>query len=570
MDRAIVYSSEQGRSTDFLFGQRSALVGLAKLAEAVLGTGTLVNGLTVTQTTVPSMAVLVAPGQVYELAQLDATAYGALAADTTHNIVKQGLLLDAATLAIAAPGTAGYSTNYLIQATYQDSDTTPVVLPYYNSANPSQPLTGQNNSGAAQATERQGVCLVSAKAGAAATTGTQTTPSPDSGYVGRYVVTVAYGASTVINSNISAYSAAPFLPSAGLVVGGLQGNACNISIAGGTADALTGTFNPAITMLTNGMTLSVRATTPNQTTTPTFTPTVGVIPAKTIVKGAGSAVAIGDIAGAGHWVDFQYDATLDKWVLLNPATGISPASASIQGAFKNLQASATGLSANISVTADEIVVENSSNAYQTLRGVNLTISGASSGVANGLDTGTFATSAWYSVWIIWNGTTISGLLSLSATAPTLPSGYTHKARVGWIRTDGTANKYPLSFIQIGRNVSYKVASGSNVPNLLVATSGAVGSVSNPTWGAVSMVAYVPPTASAVLIVLAVPATGTAMVAPNNAYGVYNSTANPPPIMISAAAGIQFNFSHNLLLESTNIYWASSAGEIAIAGWTDNI
>jgi len=133
--------------------------------------------------------------------------------------------------------------------------------------------------------------------------------------------------------------------------------------------------------------------------------------------------------------------------------GATQTSASIQGSFKNLQASATGLSANVTVTADEITVENASNAYQTLRAVNLIIAGTASGAANGLDAGALAISTWYSVWVIWNGVTTAGLLSLSATAPTLPAGYTHKARVGWIRTDGTANKYPLGFKQYGRKNS---------------------------------------------------------------------------------------------------------------------
>lgn len=96
-----------------------------------------------------------------------------------------------------------------------------------------------------------------------------------------------------------------------------------VSAAGGTADALTGTFAPVVASLTNGMALYLRAGSANATTTPTFTPNSGVITAKTIVKGNGLALVAGDIAGAGHWLDLQYDATLDKWVLLNPASGVN-------------------------------------------------------------------------------------------------------------------------------------------------------------------------------------------------------------------------------------------------------
>lgn len=102
-----------------------------------------------------------------------------------------------------------------------------------------------------------------------------------------------------------------------------------IASAGGTADALTATFSPAPRMWPNGVPFLVRAASANATTTPTFTANSGVLAAKTIVKGNNLPLAIGDIAGAGHWLLVQYDATLDKWVLINPATGVS---ASVQDA----------------------------------------------------------------------------------------------------------------------------------------------------------------------------------------------------------------------------------------------
>lgn len=91
--------------------------------------------------------------------------------------------------------------------------------------------------------------------------------------------------------------------------------------AGGTADALTGTYAPVVPALVNGLTLYVRAASANATTTPTFSPN-GLV-AKTIVKGNGLALVAGDIAGAGHWIELQYDLTLDKWIFLNPATGVN-------------------------------------------------------------------------------------------------------------------------------------------------------------------------------------------------------------------------------------------------------
>src|SRR4030095_5740620 len=109
-------------------------------------------------------------------------------------------------------------------------------------------------------------------------------------------------------------------------------------------------------------------------------------------------------------------------------TMLGTLSASVLGAYRNLAASANGTTANVTVTCDELILENTSNAYQTVRNVNLTVNTATVG-ANGLDTGVLAATTWYSLWVIWNGTTTSGLISLSATAPTMPGGYTHKARV---------------------------------------------------------------------------------------------------------------------------------------------
>ena len=359
----------------------------------------------------------------------------------------------------------------------------------------------------------------------------------------------------------------------------IQSGLLSIAQAGGTADALTGAFNPGITALTNGMTLCVRAASANATTTPTFTPASGTITAKTIVKGNGLALAAGDIAGAGHWIALQYDLTLDKWVMLNPATGVAVAqAASIRGAFSNLQASATGTNATVTVSADEIAVESTANAYKTLRGVALSINSAAAG-ANGLDTGVLAASTWYSMWVIWNSTTTAGLLSLSETAPTLPAGYTHKARVGWIRTDGTANKYPLGFKQYGSNVQYKVAAGSNLTSLPGMASGVSGSTSTPTWVSVATGGMVPPTAAkiSVLAAAAPAADAELMVAPNNQYGNLLSTANPPPMVVSSNTGANSGayraaMTMSICLESSNIYWASNKANNSIYcfGWEDNL
>ena len=107
----------------------------------------------------------------------------------------------------------------------------------------------------------------------------------------------------------------------GQAVGNIS--SAHIASASGSADAITATFSPAIT-LSNGMVVYVRAAYSNATTTPTFNPDdLGALP---IVKGSNLPLAVGDIGGAGYWMILQYDQAFNKWVLQNPATGISPQS----------------------------------------------------------------------------------------------------------------------------------------------------------------------------------------------------------------------------------------------------
>lgn len=250
------------------------------------------------------------------------------------------------------------------------------------------------------------------------------------------------------------------------------------------------------------------------------------------------------------------------------AAAVAGVGGSVQGAFKNLQASASGTTANVSVSADEIVVESAANSYKVLRGVALVVAGTAVG-ANGIDVGALAINTWYSVWVIWNGATVAGLLSLSATAPTMPGGYTHKARVGWIRTDASGNKYPLAFKQSGRTVQYLVAAGSNVPNSPIMASGVAGSATaTPTWVAVAIGAFVPPTVARLLGTLSPNNTsGWTLAAPNSAYGGYSSS-NPAPVQAYYYTSPPFAF----VPESANIHWASNVATATLTcfGWEDNL
>ncbi|MDB5966844.1 MAG: Phage-related tail fiber protein [Polaromonas sp.] len=211
MDRAIVYNGEELIETDILNGNKFALIGLSQLAQAVIGAGPALVALPATPG--GAMNVSIGAGQVYQTAAVDSTAYSSLGADA-RTMLKQGLVLAATVLATPAPAvTPGTSIAYLIQFQYQDVDAGSVVLPFYNATNPAIPYSGPAGAGTPSYTTRLGVCAMQVKAGAAATTGTQVTPTPDAGWIGGWVVTVAYGQAVVIQSNIAVYSGAPFLTS---------------------------------------------------------------------------------------------------------------------------------------------------------------------------------------------------------------------------------------------------------------------------------------------------------------------------------------------------------------------
>lgn len=102
----------------------------------------------------------------------------------------------------------------------------------------------------------------------------------------------------------------------------------------------------------------------------------------------------------------------------------------------------------VDLNATKVVVVNSLGyGLQFLSPSTCTINFGTNG-AGGLDTGSLATSTWYYTYYISNGSTLSCLGSLSATSPTMPSGYTYSHRVGAIETDGSSNFYRTT--QTGR------------------------------------------------------------------------------------------------------------------------
>jgi hypothetical protein len=289
MDRQIIYPGQLLPETTLLQMTKDSMIGAAKLASALLGSSTMASGFAVTPTGPASLQVLCAPGEIYSLAVIDSLVFSTLPADTTHSILKQGILLDGVTLSCPAPGTTGQSINYLVQVTYQDTDATPVLLPYYNSANPALPYSGQGNNGLTQNTVRKGSAVVAVKAGASATTGSQVTPAPDAGYIGLYAVTVAFGQTTITAGSIAALATAPIINST------LHGLApvFNASLTVGAATAAGHALQLG---QATGRLINVQYI----TSTGTYTPTAGTRIVEVELVGGGGAGGGTPIPGAGN------------------------------------------------------------------------------------------------------------------------------------------------------------------------------------------------------------------------------------------------------------------------------
>jgi hypothetical protein len=308
MDRLTVEYGQLPLETDLLYAQRFAMVGLAKMAETVLGTGTIVDGFDLHPTS-PSatMSLVMSPGCVYELENLEQTTWSSLGTDN-HNIVKQGVLLDAVTMTFTAPTTVGYAQNYLVQVQYQDLDTGAVVRPYFDSANPALPFEGPGNAGTADNTVRKGYVSYNVKAGSPAPAGTQAVPTPDAGYAGLWVVTVANGATTVSSGNIVMYDFAPFLPvKLPRVPAGVQNGTWVGADDTGIVNGMAAKIWPPPSSLVKYMAVMVKAAFDNTGATTFNLNNLGAV---AVVNKDGSALQAGQIK-AGGIIKLVFDGT--RW-----------------------------------------------------------------------------------------------------------------------------------------------------------------------------------------------------------------------------------------------------------------
>jgi hypothetical protein len=188
-----------------------------------------------------------------------------------------------------------------------------------------------------------------------------------------------------------------------------------------------------------------------------------------------------------------------------------------------------------------------------------------------MDTGSIANSTWYHVHLIKRTDTqvVDALISLSATAPTMPSSYTERRRIGAMLTTGSAQW--LLFKQVGDEFLWDVAASN------------LSSVTPGTTAIQTVAVTVPPAvqADAMLNVIGIAGSGL-----DGRGGVWSPDVNSAGALVSATAplmnfGVFGNFNTQMtasfLIVRTNTSgqvkyaMASTTGSISLAtvGYLDH-
>lgn len=207
----------------------------------------------------------------------------------------------------------------------------------------------------------------------------------------------------------------------------------------------------------------------------------------------------------GDILYYAGDGDTEGWQLLAPGTSgqylqtqggaANPAWAAVTPSFGMIKSFSA-----VVKSASTILITTSNNPFTgSYTAQSITLSAGGTG-ANALDAGSIVANTWYYHFLIYGTKGLATLLSLSPTAPTLPSGYSQFIRTGAIVTDAdSALRYTS---QYGRKVFYQpisqteyVSSDSSDATTIVGPK-IIFTRTAPQWTALSIATIVPPTAIA--------------------------------------------------------------------------
>lgn len=358
-----------------------------------------------------------------------------------------------------------------------------------------------------------------------------------------------------------------------------QGGYAYAGNGSGSANAEVAALNPVPSAYASGMAFLVRAGFTNTGAMTANFNSLGAVAVKKQGAAGATPLVAGDYVTANLYLMIYVGADsclylFDSHGSVIPGVGLAGNTnftCTNKAGTENTQLTINGAAVPMQVVlvdANGVAVSVSSSATFTLIATNI-------GVVNGLDAGALGNSLFYYIWAIYNQSTgtLGYLLSLSSTAPTMPSGYTFKCLCGEVVTSAAAAF--LRTIQVGKDISYKVTAGSNTTALPATIPGGI--VNTQTRLAATVVGNtVPPTASRIKIIAGEngAANSQIVIAPNGdaGYSAVATVTGPPPIAVFSAGGGTVVSYAEIVLESTQLFYSSGTAAAANCtaqtyGWT---
>ncbi len=290
-----------------------------------------------------------------------------------------------------------------------------------------------------------------------ATTDTLTNKTFDTAGTGNSfkIAGTAITANTGTGSNVLATSPTLVTPLLGTPTSGVLTNCTGLPLSGLTSQAantLVGNFtgSSAVPTATDISTVTLKAT-------PVASDIVLI--SDQAASGALKRVTVGTLASAGSVASIAGNTgafTLSHGIT-NSTNDVQLDMSLHQGILFGLTLSTAGSSATFGVAAGYAVDSAATDFMKLTSAYTKTTSAWAVGTATGsLDTGTIAINTWYHVWLIKRPDTgvVDILISTSATAPTMPTNYTLKRRIGAMKTNASSQWY--SFLQTGDEFAWNI------------------------------------------------------------------------------------------------------------------
>jgi hypothetical protein len=351
---------------------------------------------------------------------------------------------------------------------------------------------------------------------------------------------------------------------------------------GGTANAITVTPTVTPVSLAAGMQVTFRATNNNSGATTLNFGSLGAVSLR-LASATGLVALVGGEIISGNTYTVTYSATDSAWIL--DLVGFTPSTLSLFTALpgvSNLLIVNGGATTNVTITFDQAVLVDANGRGLAVMSGNYTCDCSVSAAINRLDTGSLAANSEYHIWLIAkpDGTLPGSLMSLSATAPTLPTGYVggFKVRIGCFITGGAATFLRLR--QIGKVTQYVVTAGTTtttLPKFTIAQNASKTALSAAGSVGSGNAQKVPSTALAIRMIISQDGNTSRGVAvfPNNDADYANNWGQHYGAVTGTGTAGQGGCLIEMVLESATIYYIGTnnpaiGAAIAVVGWIDRV